>query len=1081
MSARLPIVLLFVVLFALTLNAQTFRGSLQGTITDSSGAAVPGAEVKILHTGTGFVRTLATNSDGEFSATELPLGAYTVTVTKQGFRTQNVKNVSVEISSAQRVNVMLSPGEVQETVNVNADLPLIETVSNTMGGTISGPEASEMPVNGRDFTKLLVLVPGATGDPVGSSDSPGSFGLFSVNGNRGRSNNYLLDGTDMNDGYRNLPSINEGGVFGTPATVLPIDALAEVPVISGGEAEYGRNSGAIVNLVTKSGTNNIHGTLYGFLRDDRFDARNFFNTAGSPQNKFHNDQFGISAGGPVIKDRTFWFAAYEGQREHGSLPSEGTVPSQADIVANTPVGGINPVIQNILNLNPWGTLPATGNTVQYGIPFSNRVDSLILKLDQHLGPQDRHDLLTGRYFFGDSNQSFPLALVGAGSAAPGFNTVTPTRVNVLSLSYAKILTPALLLEFRFGYNRFHETFSPQDSNLDPGSLGLNTLPAGATSRDFGLPIINVGDFSSLGANLSTPRGRTDVNWQYFNNASWTKGSHNYKFGYEFRRTTVDGFFDAGFRGRLDFDTLADFLNGDPSGGRSASGSTNRKTYENSNGLYIQDSWRITPRFTFNWGLRWDYYGVIGEEDNKLSLLDNSGTLRFVGQPGGPSELYPKDWNNFGPRLSFAYDFFGTGKTVIRAGWGLFYDAFSQDFFAGQLPWPTFNAGPAYNDVLFAFGSSVTSHITPGPAKVYDPAEYSASDVFTVDQRLRTPYVQNYNLNFEQQLGGHMALQVGYVGSAGRKLFRYLDINQADAAGNHLFPGLVYVLQFQSSSASSYNSLQTSLRMRNWHGLTSTFNYTWAHSIDDASDGQDYVPNASQPDDSFNPGRERASSNFDTRHRVQWFWTYEFPNSATMPKLTDGWMINGVTTYSTGQPYNLSMLFPSFGPVTGGDYNGTGEFYGRPDVIGNPFAGTGGPSALLNLSAFAAPCTWVGDIDTGDCDLASRHIGNLGRNAFRGPNYANFDFSLAKNTKLGERLNMQIRMDFFNIFNHPNFTNPLLPNFATDMFTNGGQVVNGRLVGTGFLASTATPDVGTGNPYLGGGGPRNIQFGLKFSF
>src|SRR3954452_8761284 len=274
MSARLPIVLLFVVLFALALNGQTFRGSLQGTITDSSGAAVPGAEVKILHAGTGFVRNTTTNSDGEFSATELPLGAYTITVTKQGFRTQNVKNVSVEASSAQCVNVTLSPGEVQETVNVNADLPLIETVSNTMGGTISGPEASEMPVNGRDFTKLLVLVPGATGDPVGSSDSPGSFGLFSVNGNRGRSNNYLLDGTDMNDGYRNLPSINEGGVFGTPATVLPIAALAEVPVIPGGEAEYGRNSGAIVNLVTKSGTNNVHGTLYGFLRDDRFDARN---------------------------------------------------------------------------------------------------------------------------------------------------------------------------------------------------------------------------------------------------------------------------------------------------------------------------------------------------------------------------------------------------------------------------------------------------------------------------------------------------------------------------------------------------------------------------------------------------------------------------------------------------------------------------------------------------------------------------------------------------------------------------------------------------------------------------------------
>src|SRR4051794_32156946 len=349
MSARLPLVLLLVVLLTLSLSAQTFRGSLQGTITDSSGAAVPGAEVKILHIGTGFLRTLTTNDDGAFSATELPLGAYMVTVTKQGFRTQNVKNVSVEISSAQRVNVTLSPGQVQETVNVNADLPLVETVSNTMGGTIAGAEASELPVNGRDFTKLLVLVPGATGDPVGSSDSPGSFGLFSVNGNRGRSNNYLLDGTDMNDGYRNLPSINEGGVFGTPATILPVDALAEVPVISGVDAEFGRNAGAIVNLVTRSGTNTLHGSAYEFFRNDALDARNYFNTTGSQKNSFHNNQFGGSLGGALLKDKSFWFVAYEGQRESGGLPTPGTVPTQADINSYVTGGGvINPVIQKIL-------------------------------------------------------------------------------------------------------------------------------------------------------------------------------------------------------------------------------------------------------------------------------------------------------------------------------------------------------------------------------------------------------------------------------------------------------------------------------------------------------------------------------------------------------------------------------------------------------------------------------------------------------------------------------------------------------------------------------------------------------------
>jgi len=460
-------VMLLVVLFASASFAQTFRGSVTGTVTDNTGAAVPGAEVKVVSDETGLSRTVVTSDDGNFTASELPPGRYTLAVTKNGFRVSTVKGVAVSVTSVARANVSLSPGQVQENVTVQADIPLVETTSNTMGGTIEGKAAVDLPVNGRDFTKLLVLVPGATGDPVGASDSPGSFGLFSVNGNRGRSNNYLLDGTDMNDGYRNLPSINEAGVFGTPATVLPVDALAEVPVISGGEAEYGRNSGAIVNLVTKSGTNNLHGTIYGYFRDSFSDARNYFNTTDQPKNNFHNDQFGISLGGPIVKDRTFWFVSYEGQREHGALPTPGTVPTQADIAAATPIGGINPVIAGILATNPWGTLPASGsNDVTFTVPFYNRVDSFIGKIDQHVG---KSDLLTGRYFFGDSKQAFPLGLISGGTGAPGFNTVTPTRVNVLSLSYTKVVTAALLMELRFGYNRFHETFGPEDS-FDPSTL-----------------------------------------------------------------------------------------------------------------------------------------------------------------------------------------------------------------------------------------------------------------------------------------------------------------------------------------------------------------------------------------------------------------------------------------------------------------------------------------------------------------------------------------------------------------------------------------------------------------------------------
>jgi hypothetical protein len=284
-----------------------------------------------------------------------------------------------------------------------------------------------------------------------------------------------------------------------------------------------------------------------------------------------------------------------------------------------------------------------------------------------------------------------------------------------------------------------------------------------------------------------------------------------------------------------------------------------------------------------------------------------------------------------------------------------------------------------------------------------------------------------------------------------------------------------VLDFQSTAASSYNSLQTSLRTRNWHGLTSTLNYTWGHSIDDASDGQDFVPNAAQPDNSYNPRAERGNSNFDTRSRLQWLWNYDIPQVGGMKMLTGGWGLHSVFTYNSGQPYNLSFLFDSYGS---GDYNGSGEYYGRPDKVGTPAKGSG--ANFLDLSAFAAPCTWVGDT-TGDCQPGTEHFGNVGRNAFAGPSYANVDLGLSKNTKLGEKVSMEIRMDVFNIFNHPNFGNPMMPYFSTDMFVNGANVSNSRLVGSGFLTANGTPDVVAGNPFLGGGGPRDIQFGLRFSF
>src|SRR5437868_3603031 len=974
-----------------TTMAQTFRGAILGTVVDPQGAVVAGANVTAKNLGTGVARSTITDDVGNFSITELSIGRYEISVQAKGFQLTRVTDIQVEVASERRVDVTLSISGA-DTVTITASALQVESTANTLGGTISAKQVSDLPINGRDFTKFLVLVPGATGDPSGATDSPGSFGLFSANGNRGRSNNYLLDGTDMNDGYRNLPAINEAGVFGTPATILPVESIAEAAVLSNFEAEFGRNSGAIVNLVTKSGTNDFHGSLFEFIRNDKLDARNFFNPRPDPKTAFRNNQFGGSVGGPIHKNKTFFFVAYEGQRERVGLNSTARVPDPREIAA---LGGpVNPVIAKLLARNPWPTpnrpLPLFDSSGRPNLfvttRASNDVDSLITKVDHSF---NKNNQLTARYFYGTSDQSFPLAIL-AGNVLPGYNTVTPTTVHLVSVSYLKIFSPTRVNEARFGYNRFKEGFFPEDSSFDPASIGLNT---GVSQQDFGLPFIRIrndpiGSIASIGSTLSVPRARVDTNWQFIDNFSWKLTGHDLKFGYEFRRTTVGASFAAAYRGRLDFATLSDFLAGNLSGGRQARGQSHRDTFQNSHAAYVQDSFRPRRTLTLNAGLRWDYFGVIGEKNNLLSNFDPRAGLVLVGT-GGLPRLYDRDWNNFSPRLGLAWDLTGKGKTVARAGWGLFYDAYSQDFFTGQLPFNTFNPGPAYNPVgpapvLFSF--STVSQIQPGVPVFTD---FLDSDVFAVDRRLRTPYVQNFNLNVQRELARNVVVELAYVGSQGRKLFRYRDINQpvnpavstARPFDNGPFAPsggtFFYVNQLETTANSSYNALQASLTLRQRSGFTTMINYTWSHSIDNASDGQDYVANATQPDNSFRVDQERANSNFDVRHRFVCASSYELPNLwKRFPRIGNGWQLNGILTLRSGSPFHVNLF---------DDYDGTGEFFPRPDLVGDPYAGAHSPDNFLNLSAFKVPCTLDprGDGSAADCRPGTQHFGSLGRNALFG--------------------------------------------------------------------------------------------------
>ena len=533
--------------------------------------------------------------------------------------------------------------------------------------------------------------------------------------------------------------------------------------------------------------------------------------------------------------------------------------------------------------------------------------------------------------------------------------------------------------------------------------------------------------------------------------------------------------------------------------------------------------------------------MVAEKNHLFSdFIPSTGTLQQVGGTGGLSGLYNPDKKNFSPRASIVWDVNGKGSTVIRAGFGLFFDAFSQDMMLGHLPYPTFYApGPAYNNI--GPGSVQMANVNPAAFDangVYIPnTPYFGApnctvecDIFSFDRNIKTPYMENYNINIQHQFSSKVSLQLGYVGSQGHRLFRFLDINQPSQAAitaadcpngiatcattgaiqdftvPRVFPssfnnyGAVYIFQENSSGQSNYHSLQASFRVANYHGFTSLVNYVWSKSLDNSSDGEDFVVNAAQPQNSAAPQLEKGPSNFNIPNRFVWIASYAFPKmGGRMAKLKDGWGVDSAATLQSGQPFTLNYNFED-------DYSGGGDGFDRPDVVGPIVYNKRNPYNFLQMSSFAMPCTSGQTLQTysgfaSDCVPGTRHYGNLGRNALVGPTFKQWDLAIFKDTALTEHLTMQLRADFFNILNHPNFSNPVLPAFIADPAANpisplflypdlvthgcacGFAPPNsaGREVGNGAYQITATGDVGIGNPFLGGGGPRGIQIAAKFTF
>jgi hypothetical protein len=1038
--------------------AQSFRGAINGSVLDPSGAAIASAIVSAKQDATGVARKTVSSSSGDFSLPDLPLGIYTVSVAAPGFQETTKTHVEVAVSTVTTLDFTLGVATQAETVEVNANAPLVERSSSALTGVVDRHTVDDLPLNGRDFRQILKLTPG-----VGNTGGP-----TSVNGSRTRGNNYEIDGADNNDGFQNFASVNQGGVAGIPGVVLPVDAIDELSVQTSGTAESGRNGSASINVAIKSGTNQLHGTAFEFNRNEALAANSPFATPGSPKREIRNNQPGFSLGGPIVRNHTFFFISGEMQLAIAGNSTAVTTPSaawvaQAQQVLSKYNVPLNPVSQGILTFFPSSSLtgPASGNNYVGTDPSLYNSFNGIIKIDDQINSRNN---LAVRFMGGVGTQT---ALVNNSAPYQQYYQVAPIHVYNYSVVLNTVFTPRLVNQLVLGVNYFKQTFNDNDTSYNPAAIGLNT---GVTDPALsGAPTVNISGFAIVGA--TQPTGRIDTVGHATDTFSYTIGRHQIKFGGEVRRAAYDVFYRSNQRGTLSFTgaqgpwasdssvssslkALSDFLAGyvsATSGATIARGNLERDYRQNSYSGYIHDTFQITPRLSLNAGVRWDHLDPLGDTANSITtFLPNRGLVP-VGQPGGLDSLYPSSWKNFSPRAGFAFSPKADGKTVIRGGYGVYYDTPAVAYFSANTPGngaaPGVNGNPAgpspvYNLTRYGFT------LVPGDP-IFPATPTPPYGAFSVNQGFRLGYVQNFNLNVQRQLASGTIIQAGYVGSLGRALPITLDINagvpgtgsvQSRRPYNGLYPALGAINEVQSVASSNFHSLQVSVNQKLWRGVTGRVVYTYGHAIDDASDARSVLPA-----NSYNLRSERGNSTYDIRHNFVAYADYAIPAVPFIPRVVGaGWQLNALITAQTGSPINIAA---------GTNPSGSGDGTDRVDLVGNPFALTaiksGTSVVYLNKAAFAAP--------------ASGTYGNLGRNAIYGPGFFAIDPSLFKTFKLTERFSLQFRAEVFNVLNQANLANPTVT-LTSAAFGLIGNTKNGSIA-----------------PGLGFGEPRNTQLALKLQF
>src|SRR5438309_4985994 len=804
-------------------SGQTQEGRILGTVTDQSGGLVKGAHLTITNVDTGIARTLETNDAGDYVAPSLPPGPYKLVVEAAGFKKLERPSIRVEVAKDVRLDITMQPGSVSETVTVTDEAPLVETTNDTLGGTFTNKAINDLPLNGRDFQNLVVLRPGVQRYPGGG------FLSISSNGNLPEDNNFIVDGTDNNDPYYATTVINAEGVQGTPATHLPIDAIQEFNAEEQPPAEYGWKPGAIVNVGLKSGTNSLHGDLYDFERNSGLDARNYFNPVPGKHRPLRMHQFGGTVGGPIVKDKFFFFTAYEGTRDLVGnsetlnspntvhLPTPASAPNCSFIAAGDCANSLTDALADVtaasqvvpgVSVSQLSTTLAplfpTNDVVSsdgpgflnIGFPNRNREDNGLIKLDYAL---NQRNAITGRYFIGDSVQTerdIPVL-------RPEWQSQAVTRAQVLGANWIFTISPRWINEAKFGFNRFNQSILTVDANVPPTKYGINT---GVTAPiNYGMPEIAVSGFISLGGNHGWPLLTTpNQTFQFADNISYNRGKHALKVGGEFRHGSTDNIRDRYGKSRIRFEgqgafatstPLEDFLAGVPATGRIFVGDNHRLVSLKSFGSFVQDDWRVTTHFTVNAGMRYDLSSVIKEKHNLLGNFDPKVGFEQVGAQ--VSSPYNGDHNNFSPRVGVIWDPSGNGKTVIRAVAGIIYEIPHISEFIGQkglnnayteginaIPTGAPSVGLQGGKIVSAsVDTSALNWSVAGPvfSATADCTSSSPCNILGVNRNLRTPYVSNWNLNIQRAITSNTSLQVGYVGSKGTKLYSVYDINQVNPA------------------------------------------------------------------------------------------------------------------------------------------------------------------------------------------------------------------------------------------------------------------------------------------------------------